>query len=125
MFAITLEPLVFMRAFGFLIVDGAQITTDLLLWKICHLELHHPEEICSNLTSYETIKDDVQRQANDIQMVTSWLRSAPALIYTLFAGSLADDFGFKPFILLPIIGELISYIGMLINCIFIENVPLQ
>ena len=144
MFAITLEPLVFMRALGELIVNGAQTTTDLLFWKICHLEQNHTEEICSNLTYYETIKDDVQRQANDIQMVTSWLRSGPALIYTLFAGSLADDFGFKPFILLPCIGTLVSdignakyyanfinylksyiFIGMLINCIFIEEVPLQ
>ena len=111
MFAITLEPLVFMRALGELIVNGAQTTTDLLFWKICHLEQNHTEEICSNLTYYETIKDDVQRQANDIQMVTSWLRSGPALIYTLFAGSLADDFGFKPFILLPCIGTLVSDIG--------------
>ena len=125
MFAITLEPLMFMRAFGQLIVNGAQITTDLLLWKICHLELDYSEEICKNLTEYETIKDEVQRQANDIQMVTGWLRNGPALIYTLFAGSLADDFGFKPFILLPCIGALISDVMMLINCIFIRDLPLQ
>ena len=105
MFTITLEPLMFIRAFGQLIVNGAQITTDLLLWKICHIELEYSEDICGNLTDYQTIKDEVQRQANDIQMVTGWLRSGPALIYTLFAGSLADDFGFKPFILLPCIGN--------------------
>ena len=105
MFGISLEPIVFLRALGLLIVNGAQITTDLLLWKVCYYEQNNSEDICRNLTlpEYKNISDEVQRQANDFLMISSWLRSGPALIYSFFAGALADDFGYKFFIALPLV----------------------
>jgi hypothetical protein len=36
---------------GFSIISGAEITTNLLMWKFCHLELNYTQEICSNLSS--------------------------------------------------------------------------
>ena len=58
-------------------------------------------------------------------MVSGWIESTPALVYSLFAGSLADEFGYKPFLLGPLIGMLISDVAMLLNCIFIDVWPLE
>ena len=46
-------------------------------------------------------------------------------LITDYLGALADDFGFKPFIILPFIGMLLGDIGMLFNYIFIEQLPLE
>ena len=43
----------------------------------------------------------------------------------LFQGSLLDRFGCKPFILLPVFGQLVSDIGIFINYIFINHLPLE
>lgn len=104
---ITLEPTVFALQFGRFIVEGAQVQTDLLLWKICHLELNYTEEICDHLTANENdaINNIVQEKANNFLMLVEWLTSGPALIFSFFAGSLADDYGCKVFIVLPLLGR--------------------
>ena len=86
---ITPEPLIFFITFGMVILDGAQIQTNLLIWKICHLELNYPESICSNLTldEYNDINDEVQEKANSFLMISEWLRSAPALVWSFFIGN--------------------------------------
>jgi hypothetical protein len=48
--SITIEPLLFMIAFSLSLIGGAQVTTNLLIWKICHVELHYSEEVCGNLS---------------------------------------------------------------------------
>ena len=48
---ITLEPAAFLNELGVNFVNGASIQLDLLIWKICHLELNYTEEICANLTN--------------------------------------------------------------------------
>ena len=83
---ITLEPLIFFVTFGMVILDGAQIQTNLLIWKICHLELSYPEHICSNLTLDENNaeNDEVQAKANSFLMISEWLRSGPTLVWSFF-----------------------------------------
>ena len=122
---ISLEPVTFAMSFGVALLLGAEVTTDLLLHKICIHELSYPESICGNLNKTSDIFNEVQRRGNDFQMVTGWLGSGPAIIYSLFVGSLADDFGYKPFLLGPLIGMLIGDIAMLLNCIFIDVFPLE
>ena len=51
--------------------------------------------------------------------------SGPALIFSFFAGALADRYGCKRFMVFPIIGKLVSDIGMIINYAFIEKVPIE
>ena len=124
---VSLEPVVFLVQFGMFIIMGGQVQTDLLLWKICHLELGYAEDICSNLTldKYDAINDEVQEKVNNFQMIGGWLSSGPALIFSFFVGSLIDIYGCRRFILLPMIGLLLSDIGTLINCIFIDKLPLE
>ena len=48
---ITLEPLTFLESLSFTVDRGAQVTSDLIIWKMCHIELNYTEEECGNLTS--------------------------------------------------------------------------
>ena len=36
---------------AFAIIFGAQIPTNLLMWKICHVQLNYSLEVCSNLSA--------------------------------------------------------------------------
>ena len=85
---ITVEPVIALNRFGLGEIEGGQIQSDLLLWKICHLELNYTEEICGNLTldEYDFINDEVQTKANSFLMFKEWLIAGPALIWCLFAG---------------------------------------
>ena len=85
---VTVEPAIALNRFGSGEIEGGQIQSDLLLWKICHLELNYTEEICGNLTldEYDFINDEVQAKANSFLMFREWLIAGPALIWCLFAG---------------------------------------
>ena len=74
---LSLEPVVFLVQFGRYALEGAQIQTDLLMWKICHLEKNYSESICSNMTldEYDDINTEVQTRANNLLMVMQWLHS--------------------------------------------------
>ena len=48
---VTLEPLNFLRAFSGSVDRGAQVTSDLIIWKLCHIELNYTDEECGNLTN--------------------------------------------------------------------------
>ena len=85
---ITVEPAIALVRFGIGAIEGGQIQSDLLLWKICYLELNYTEEICGNLTldEYDLINDEVQAKANSFLMVKEWLIAGPALVWCLFTG---------------------------------------
>ena len=125
MFRITLEPVTFAVSFGIALIVGAEVSTNMLLRKICIQELNYTELICDNLNKSSDIFNEVQKKGNNFLMVSGWIESGPALAYSLFAGSFADDFGYKPFLLGPLFGMLISDIAMLLNCIFIDVFPLE
>ena len=84
---ITLEPTIFLLAFGCAIERGAQITTNLLMEKICHNELNYTKEICVNFGNEgfdEDIKDKVQKEVNNFLIVSQWIGRSPALVYAFF-----------------------------------------
>ena len=90
---ITLEPTIFGLAFGCAIEGGAQITTNLLIEKICHNELNYTKETCANFSNEgfeEDIKVEVQKEVNNFLMVSQWIGQTPALVYS-FIGRI-----FKP-----------------------------
>jgi hypothetical protein len=73
--SISIEPAVFFYLCGRLIIDGAQLQTNLMIWKICNLELNYSSEICSNLTLdvYEDYNVEVQKGVATIQTVAMYL----------------------------------------------------
>ena len=86
---ITLEPLIAILKFGQGQLEGAQIQSNLLLWKICHLELNYTEDICGNLTldEYDHINNEVQERANNFLIIKEWLSAGPSLMWCLVAGT--------------------------------------
>jgi len=80
-------------------------------------------------------------------MITQWINSVPGktlinyaiikiLSYTLlniflgifyapYLGALSDNFGRKPLIIIPIIGQLLAFIVGIINWAFIEVLPIE
>ena len=78
----------FFVTFGGTIERGAQITTNLLIGKICHGELNYPDDICTNLTNtgFEDYSTEVQKKVNNFLMVSEWIGRTPALVYSFFGG---------------------------------------
>ena len=51
--------------------------------------------------------------------------TVPSVFYSFFAGSLSDDYGRKPLIILPTFGVVIGMILSIINYSFIETLPIE
>ncbi len=113
----TIEPTVVFNILGLSILLGAQILTDLMIWKICNIELEYSEDICANLSLEinEDAENDVQRKLQEFQTTQQWIQSAPTFVYSFFMGSLTDKFGRKPAILLPLLGMCIATCLQFIN----------
>ena len=74
---------------------------------------------------FEGINNEVQEGVNDFLMISQWIGQTPSFLYSFFAGSLMDHFGTKLFILVPLIGMLIQNIFLLINCVYMESLPIE
>ena len=45
-----LEPVILLAIIAWAIIYGAEITTNLLMWKVCRLHYNYSEDICANLS---------------------------------------------------------------------------
>ena len=124
---ISLEPVIFLWAFGWSILNSAKVEKNLLIWKICHLELGYNETICNDLSSQSNteIMEEVQIRLNNFEMVGQWLSSTPGVLYSFFVGSLSDDFGRKPCVYFPLLGATFGTIFSMINYIWIRELPTE
>ena len=123
----TVEPALFFKTLGMNIEHGAPITNDLIIDKMCQVELNYSEEICANLTKegFENINIEVQQNVNNFWMILEWMGNISAFVYSLFAGSLLDQFGCKPFLLVPAIGLVMSRVCLLLNFALIDILPIE
>lgn len=126
--SVTIEPSIFIHSFGSSVIFGAQINTDLLIWKLCTKDLNISESVCKNL-SLEVNHDAeilVQKKLQEFEMVNQWISAAPGFIYTFFMGALSDKFGKrKPLMLLPQIGAILNCIFYIINYAFLDSLPTE
>ena len=60
--SITIEPVIFLYSFGMCVTGGAQVTTNLLIWKFCSMELNYTDDVCRNLTSANN--SDIEKAKN-------------------------------------------------------------
>ncbi len=69
--SLTLEPMILMFSFAWAIEYGVQLQTNLLMWKVCHVEYKINETICDNLSDGDNddYQSRVQKRVNDFQMV--------------------------------------------------------
>ena len=58
-------------------------------------------------------------------MNSLWISSVPCVCFSIVAGALSDEFGRKPLLLFPLIGDLSRVLLNIINYAFIETLPLE
>lgn len=123
-----IEPSIFIHSVGSGLIYGAQINTDLLMWKLCSKDLNLSESVCRDL-SLEINHDAeilVQKKLQEFEMVNQWISAAPGLIYAFFTGALSDRFGKrKPLMLLPQFGAILNGIFYIINYRFLDSLPTE
>ncbi len=71
------------------------------------------------------VQKEVQVYVNNFQMNSQWIPSVPSVCFSIIAGALSDEFGRKPLLLFPLIGDLIRVLLNIVNYAFIETLPLE
>ena len=81
---------------------------NLLIDKVCLVNLNYDPSICANLTSFKDNEKEVQKVVASINMYLSILTAIPAIIVSLFLGPWSDINGRKPLIIVPQIGTILA-----------------
>ena len=120
---ISLEPVFFL----FCVSNGLiRISTQALyLDKACLVNLNYPEEICENINNHTQMHKETQKLVSEIQAYNGMLQSAPAIIFTLFAGPLSDTYGRKSLILFSLFGFFILNFVFLINSFWFNELQVS
>ena len=50
---VTVEPVIFFFLLGMFTLYGAQVPTNILIYKVCRFEMNHTDAICENLGDEE------------------------------------------------------------------------
>ena len=58
--------------------------------------------------SYKEDMIQVQRVVNHLQLVSTCIGVAPAVVYSLFVGALSERTGFKPLMIFPVAGLMLQ-----------------
>ncbi|KAG6464604.1 hypothetical protein O3G_MSEX014625 [Manduca sexta] len=104
---------------------------NLNLEKACRVNLNYTDEICTALNlrqieNYTEYEENVQTLTATIQVWKNIIQTAIPLFLILFVGAWSDKTGRrKACILMPIVGELMSCIGFIINTYFFYELPVE
>lgn len=126
---ITVEPMIACYVIPCMLASLA--TQNLSLEKACRVNLAYPDNVCTalarrNTTGYETEETAVQQLVAGMQTWKTALSSGLPTILILFMGSWSDRTGLrKPCMLLPIVGEFLSSVSMLLCTYFFNEVPME
>ncbi|KAK9307203.1 hypothetical protein QLX08_002380 [Tetragonisca angustula] len=126
---ITVEPMVACYVIPCMLASLA--TQNLSLEKACRVNLAYPDEVCTalaerNTTGYEAEETAVQQLVAGMQTWKTALTSGLPTILILFMGAWSDRTGLrKPCMLLPIVGEFLSSVSMLLCTYFFHEVPME
>lgn len=126
---ITVEPMIACYVIPCMLASLA--TQNLSLEKACRVNLAYPDDVCTalarrNTTGYEKEEIAVQQLVAGMQTWKTALSSGLPTILILFMGSWSDRTGLrKPCMLLPIVGEFLSSVSMLLCTYFFHEVPME
>ena len=112
----TLEPVFFLFCVNLGLIRIS--TQGLYLSKACLVNLNYTEDECTNIENQPEIQKETQRFVSEIQAYNGMLQSAPAIVFTLFAGPLSDTYGRKPLIISALFGYFVLDIVFLVNSIW-------
>ena len=88
---------------------------NLLIDKVCLVNLNYDPSICSNLTNFKNNEKEVEKIVASINMYLNILTSIPAIIVSLFLGPWSDVNGRKPLLIFPQIGTMLTQSIYVIN----------
>ena len=88
---------------------------NLLIDKVCLVNLKYDPAICSNLTSFKDNEKEVEKITASINMYLNILTAIPAVIVSLFLGPWSDVNGRKPLMIIPQIGTILAQLMFVIN----------
>lgn len=126
---ITVEPMIACYVIPCMLASLA--TQNLSLEKACRVNLAYPDEVCTalairNTTGYEAEETAVQQLVAGMQTWKTALTSGLPTILILFMGAWSDRTGLrKPCMLLPIVGEFLSSVSMLLCTYFFHEVSME
>merc|ERR1719410_2705293 len=85
----------------------------------------HNHTFCHDLHNHTDIEIAVQKRVNTFEMYGEIMTQVPTVIYAVLAGSLSDRFGRGPLLFLPIIGQILEGVALLVNKIWFTELPLE
>lgn len=126
---ITVEPMVACYIMPSVLASLA--TQNLNLEKACRVNLRYPTEVCDALTARNTAnytkeESEVQQLVAAMAVWKTILQSALPAFLILFIGAWSDRWGLrKPCMLLPIIGEFCTVVGLMVCTYFFDELPME
>ncbi|XP_044746799.1 proton-coupled folate transporter-like [Coccinella septempunctata] len=126
---ITVEPLVTSYLVAAVICLPALLTLE--LEKSCRSNLGLNETVCkairdSEHDNYTDVNDEITILLNGVHSWQAPCQNFAPLILVLFIGSYSDRRQIrKPFMILPLVGELFAVVGCILSVIFMEEWPVE
>lgn len=126
---ITVEPLIASYVLSATLVKPALLVLE--YDKACRANLGLNETVCDNIvnsdeTIYVNETAQIQLLISDVHSWQLPIQSVMPLILVLFLGSYSDRHQWrKPFLLLPLIGELFAVAGCILSVLFMDTWSLQ
>ncbi|KAJ1519546.1 hypothetical protein ONE63_004825 [Megalurothrips usitatus] len=126
---ITVEPMLAMYTIPSVLASLA--TQNLNLEKACRVNLGYSDEVCDALAvrdtaNYTMEEAEVQKLTASMAGWKTFIQSSLPAVLILFVGSWSDRHGRrKPCMLLPIVGELLTSLGLLVCTYFYYELPIE
>lgn len=126
---ITVEPM--LACYIMPSVLASLATQNLNLEKACRVNLKFDTHICDalsarNTANYTAEESEVQQLVAQMQGWKTILQSALPCLLILFFGAWSDRTGRrKPCMLLPIVGEFLTSVGLIVNTYFFYELPME
>ncbi|CAL1260938.1 unnamed protein product [Larinioides sclopetarius] len=94
-------------------------STSMILEKTCLAK--YSEDICGNLQNHTRIKSSVEQEAVNYQLIHTLIRTAPAVVVSLFIGSWSDKYGRKLPLQMALAGATIEAVGSSICAYYLHS----
>ncbi|KAI5644517.1 major facilitator superfamily domain-containing protein [Phthorimaea operculella] len=126
---ITVEPI--LACYVMPSVLAALATQNLYLEKACRVNLRYPHHICDALTRRDTAnytfeEEEVQKLVASVAGWKTVLQSFLPCFILVFLGAYSDRVGKRKFcMLLPIVGEFLTSMGLILNTYLFYELPLE
>lgn len=126
---VTVEPI--LGVFQLSMIMSSLTTQNLNMQKACRVNLNLGQTVCfalenKNATSYRNEEMEVQQLVTKMMLWQSPIQNIVPCILVMFVGSWSDrNQKRKPFMMLPIIGELVRNVGLVICVYFFYELSME